>query len=167
GFGNRITTTTVMADIKSSYAFDLCPYKTTGDFEFNGHMNVSGSVELSITSDKKKIIASVYANFIENGGRADTKASIDGNLSTGQIILFVAPGKKKITKIETSDRVEIFNFTQQSGNYQPMHKEYSSFVHKIEVVGDVKGKDLPCDGSTNKSRFRIYFNDFKVILSPE
>lgn len=156
--------TAINVPIDNTVIHQLPPIKYQGDNEFGGHSSMSWNAQLTISTDKKKVYAVINASFIELGG--DTKAKVDGNLSANRITLYTAPTGKKVNSIN-SGTYYASSFTPNTNQFI-IHTEYVNgfgFVHKVEVLGDTSGSDLPSDGTTNNSRFRIWFDDINITLT--
>ncbi len=150
----------IMVPINNNWSDTICPIKVSNDMrdDFGGPVKILGSVDI-IVRNKRKIYASVSATFMNMDEKKSVKAVIDDE----RILLFEAPPDKIIQSVDAS--TEYFRFIQEPKNHNPLSKNFAGFVHRIEVIGDTKYKDLPCDGSTDKCRLTIYFDDFKVTLA--
>jgi hypothetical protein len=155
-----LTATTV--SINRDIFHILAPIKYAGDNEFAGNIHIEGSIKLKVESNNTKIYAVVDADYLEVGG--DTKARINGNLSANRILLYTAPAGKKIHTIN-SDTSDSFIWDPTPGQTGKGELTYNNFVYKIELIGDTSGEDLPSDGSTANSRFKIWFGDFNITLA--
>ncbi|MEO5572805.1 MAG: hypothetical protein ABIT08_07905 [Bacteroidia bacterium] len=163
------TYTPVNVSINSSVYHQLPPIKYAGDNEYGGNIRIDGSVQLTFGSNNTKIYAVVNATYIESAGGMDTKARIDGQVNTNRILLYTAPSGKKVYSINTLTYISFYWYP--GANYHnPEYLNYyqtnsTSFLHKIEMIGDTSGDDLPSDGSTERSRFRIWFDDFNITIT--
>lgn len=150
--------TTVQVNVNSLLSYQLPPIRYAGDNEFGGHIRINGSIQLTLGSNSTKIYAVVNATYIESAGGMDTKAKIDGNLNSNRKLLYTAPAGKKVYSFNSTASTSFYWYP--STNYHGTGNLYpGNFVYRIEMIGDTSGDDLPSDGTTERSRFRIWFND--------
>lgn len=152
---------TVPVNPSSGY-YQLYPIRYDGDYDYGGHIHIDGSVQLTLGSNNTKIYAVVNSNYFETYG-GDTRAKIDGQLNENRILLYTAPSGKKVYSINTS--ITTTFYWDPSSDYHGTGNLYpNSFVYRIEMIGDTSGDDLPSEGSTDRSRFRIWFQSFNVTI---
>lgn len=146
----------------------LKPIKTKGDNEFGGAVMIWGDVSLILSSDSKKVYAVHNVHFYEPQGD-HTSAWIDPNSTASKILLYTAPTGKKIEFINSSTGMNFSYPTQYNYHgttYLNFYLTYPNhFVHRIEFIGDTSGNDLPCDGTPDNCRFKIYYDDFQVMIT--
>jgi len=166
GYTGTYCQTKVITSVKvtvSPYYHQLVPAKYAGDNEFGGHIKIDGTVQLVTDYNNTRIYAVVNATYIESAGGMDTKARINGQVNTNRILLYTAPAGKKVYTINTNPLTDFHWYPNANyhgtGNYYP-----NTFVSRIEMIGDTSGDDLPSDGSTDRSRFRIWFNNFYISI---
>jgi hypothetical protein len=145
----------------------ILPIKTNGDNEFDGQVYVTINVTLEISSDRRKIHAVNELLFYEPGGDHTTARIIPGN-SASKILLYTAPAGKKIDFINSSTQINYGPHLIQNYHGTTFINNLNAsnhFLHKIEFIADTQGNDLPANGTTSYSRYRIYFDDFQVAIS--
>lgn len=155
-----------MASLDPGIYYQLCPSWYSGDDDFGGCLTIDWRVQLVLSHNDTRIYAKIYARYKEYTSTGNTAAWIDPNLASSQKLLYTAPAGKKIHTIKS-------NYSY-GGRINPPCDFYNtisyidigsnSFLSKINFIGDTSGPDLPCDGSTERSRFRIYFKSFGVTL---
>ena len=145
----------------------LAPQWYWGDDDFGGYLTIEWNTQLFMTNNNTKIYAKVFADFREYPTTGNTAAWIDPSLSSNQILLYTAPAGKKIYSINCS--YTNGNTLYPGGNFHGtntfINTGSNSYFNKIDVIGDTSGPDLPYDGSTERSRFRIYFKSFNITLT--
>lgn len=146
--------------------YQIKPVRSNGDNEFDGIVDVTIKVDLEISSDKTKVYAVSDALFYEPKGDYST-AIINPNLSSSRILLYTAPSGKKIDYINSTTGIIMGPVRLNStGTHFVNNLSVSNhFLHKIEFIADTSGDDLPSDGSSDRCRYRIYFDDFEVAIS--
>ncbi len=152
---------TINVSVNHDNYYQLYPLRYQGDNEFGGRIAIDGYVRLITGSNNTKIYGVVDADFRELGG--STRAIIDGNLSANRILLYTAPAGKTIYNI-VSTNYQPFSWYPLFDYHGIGYEYYNNFVYKIEMVGDTTGDDLPSDGTTGRTRFRIWFDDFTVTI---
>jgi len=158
-----VSYTAVNVNVNSSY-HQLPPIRYAGDNEFGGHIRIDGTVQLTLGSNNTKIYAVVNATYIESAGGMDTKARINGQVNTNRILLYTAPSGKKVYSINSGAYLP-FYWYPESNHHLAQSLYPGNFVYRIEMIGDTSGDDLPSDGSSDRSRFRIWFNDFNITIT--
>ncbi|CAN5664347.1 hypothetical protein BH11BAC1_BH11BAC1_00060 [soil metagenome] len=163
---NSVTFYPVTVNVNSNSYHQLCPNWYSGDDDFGGCLSIPWSVNLFITSSDTKIYAKVYANYIECSNTGYTAAKVDPNLSSNQILLYTAPFGKRIYSINCgcSNSGTVYPNLNQHGTMTLVNTNTNSYLNKMEFIGDTSGPDLPCDGSSERSRFRVYFKSFDITL---
>jgi hypothetical protein len=138
----------------------------SGDDDFGGWMTINGWVKLILADNNTRVYAQVSAEYDEYSSTGNTKARIDPNSDANKILLYTSPSGKKVSSINSNSYLSFHWYP--SGDYHGIGVLNSTgFVHKIEMIGDTSGPDLPCDGSTGRSRFRIYFDDFDITITDQ
>jgi hypothetical protein len=158
--------TSVPVNIDPNIYHQLCPAWYFGDDDYGGCLSIEWSVQLVLTNNNTKAYARIYANYKECSSTGNTAAWIDPDLASNQILLYTAPAGKKIHSINsayyyTRTEYPVYDF---HGTLIITNSNVNSFLNKIELIGDTSGSDLPCDGSTERSRYRVYFKSFGVTL---
>ncbi|MEO8568762.1 MAG: calcium-binding EGF-like domain-containing protein [Ginsengibacter sp.] len=138
----------------------------SGDDDFGGCLSIKWSVSLKITNNNTKLYAEIFADYKECSYRGNTAAWIDPSLTSSKILLYTAPSGKTINSIDCSltnaaTTTPAFDF---HGTVAWTNSNAKSYLSKIDFIGDTSGPDLPSDGTTERSRFRIYFKTFSITL---
>ena len=149
--------------------YQLCPTWLTGDNDFDGSLTIAWSVEQFLSSDHTKIFASVYAYFKEYPSTGNTSALIDPNLKDNQILLYTAPTGKKVYSVDGAGGAMSTGTINPSryfwGTSAVTNVTSNNFFYRIEFIGDTDGQDLPCTGSDQRSRCKVYFKSFNITLT--
>ena len=156
----------ISVPLNPNYARQLAPVKYWGDDDFGGCISINWKVQLVFNSTRTKVYAEVFADYRECGSTGNTAAWIDPDLSSNQILLYTAPTGKKILNVNCGSSysyTEIPNHDYH-GTITRLINDNNSFLNKLEFIGDTQGSDLPYDGTTERSRCRVYFKTFNVSL---
>jgi len=163
----ELTGTLATADIEGGQWKDYCPVLEAGDNEFGGNgPRVSGPVTIGISQDGKRVEAVLNVVFNETMPDSDLDDT-QARVATTSVLYTAPPGKVVATVNVNSTHVVDYMEGPDPSHAPATLNVSSGFIQQMIISADTDGDDLPCDGTDERSYFKVRYKPFQVTLVDE